>query len=71
MIFSDKLLERKKGEYYWNIKEEDLSDFYEELFNFLFYDGNIHRLDEFLLVSENRLAEFIKRNEKGNYTGHK
>ena len=66
MIFSDKLLERKNNQYYWNIEESKLSEFYEALFSFLFEKGNMHKLDEFLEISGNRLQEYITQHEKRN-----
>lgn len=65
-MFSSKetLLEKNKKtrEYRFKITDDNLDEFYEELFKFLFKDADTKKLDNFLLVAHNRLEEYLEKN---------
>lgn len=65
MFFNkETLLEKNKKtrEYKFKITNENLNEFYEELFKFLFENNDTQKLDNFLLIAHNRLEEFIEKN---------
>lgn len=62
MFFNKQTLvekDKKSSEYTFKINDENLSEFYEELFRYLFENGKLKKLDNFLQISQHRIEEYM------------